>query len=168
MTKLIVLAGLPAVGKSTIAREVARRTGATWLRIDSMDQAIWASGTAPADLRDWTVRAAQSIAADNLLLGRDVVADCVNDWAGGRKLWSETGERVGVTVRWLEVICGDLGEHRRRVETRKTNVDGLTLPDWPAVLARQFDPWEQARIVLDTAHKDPESSVEEALAALEA
>jgi predicted kinase len=42
MARLIVLAGLPASGKSSIARELARRSGAVWLRIDSMDQAIWA------------------------------------------------------------------------------------------------------------------------------
>ena len=61
MARLIVLAGLPGSGKSTIARELARRTGAIWLRVDSMDQAIWASGTAPRDLQDWTYRAAQAV-----------------------------------------------------------------------------------------------------------
>jgi predicted kinase len=40
VAKLIVMAGLPASGKSSIARELARRTGAVWLRVDSMDQAI--------------------------------------------------------------------------------------------------------------------------------
>jgi hypothetical protein len=40
-----------------------------------MDQAIWASGTAPGDVPDWTYRAAQAIALDNLSLGHDVVGD---------------------------------------------------------------------------------------------
>ncbi|MBO4221109.1 AAA family ATPase [Bradyrhizobium neotropicale] len=66
MARLIALAGLPGVGKSSIAQYLARRCGAIWLRIDSMDQAIWASGTAPSDLFDWSYRAAQAIAADNL------------------------------------------------------------------------------------------------------
>jgi predicted kinase len=73
MPTLVVMAGLPASGKSRIARELSRQMGAIWLRIDSMDQAIWASGTAPDDLRDWTYRAAQAVALDNLSLGRDVV-----------------------------------------------------------------------------------------------
>ena len=30
--------------------------------------------TAPQDLQDWTYRAAQAVAADNLRLGRDVIA----------------------------------------------------------------------------------------------
>jgi AAA domain len=64
MAKLIAMAGLPGTGKSSIARHLARRTGAIWLRIDSMDQAIWGSGTAPRDLLDWTYRAAQAVATD--------------------------------------------------------------------------------------------------------
>jgi predicted kinase len=164
MPRLIVLAGLPAAGKSVIARELARRIGAIWLRIDSMDQAIWASGTAPADLRDWTLRAAQAVAADNLSLGRDVVADGVNDWAAGRALWDKAGERAGATVHWLEVVCTDPEEHRRRVETRTSDVPGLVLPDWDAVQACSFDAWDRARTVIDTAHKDLESCVLEALA----
>jgi hypothetical protein len=65
MGRLIALAGIPGVGKSSLARHLARRSRAIWLRIDSMDQAIWASGTAPGDLFDWSYRAAQAIAADN-------------------------------------------------------------------------------------------------------
>src|SRR5450755_3274092 len=101
--RLIVLAGLPGSGKSNIAREVARRIGAVWLRLDSMDQAIWASGTAPADLRDWTYRAAQAVAEDNLRLGHDVIGDCVNDWKEARDAWQDVGLRAGAEVLWLEI-----------------------------------------------------------------
>jgi predicted kinase len=37
---LIVFAGLPASGKSSIARALALELGAVWLRIDSIEQAI--------------------------------------------------------------------------------------------------------------------------------
>jgi hypothetical protein len=40
---LVVIGGLPGTGKSTIAREVATRTGAAWLRIDAIEQAIRAT-----------------------------------------------------------------------------------------------------------------------------
>ncbi len=40
MVVLIVLGGLPGSGKSSIARELARETGAMWLRIDFIEQAI--------------------------------------------------------------------------------------------------------------------------------
>ena len=41
---LIVIGGLPGVGKTTIARELARQTAAVHIRIDSIEQAIRDSG----------------------------------------------------------------------------------------------------------------------------
>jgi predicted kinase len=43
---LIVFGGLPGTGKSAIARTLAREIGAVWLRIDSIEQGIRASGIA--------------------------------------------------------------------------------------------------------------------------
>ena len=50
MVVLIVLGGLPGSGKSSIARELARETGAMWLRIDFIEQAIRESGVCPDQL----------------------------------------------------------------------------------------------------------------------
>ncbi|HEY1560391.1 MAG TPA: AAA family ATPase [Caulobacteraceae bacterium] len=166
MARLVVLAGLPAVGKSSIARELARRTGAIWLRIDAMDQAIWNSGTAPEDLRDWTYRAGQAVAADNLALGHDVIADCVNDCREAREGWDECARRAGADVVWLEIRCSDTIEHRRRVETRQSDVEGLSLPDWKAVTARDYQPWDRHRHTIDTSDHSIERCVEEALGVL--
>jgi predicted kinase len=162
MARLIALAGLPGVGKSSIARHLARRCRAIWLRIDSMDQAIWASGTAPSDLFDWSYRAAQAIAADNLVLGFDVIADCVNDCQEARDGWEAAAQRTGAEIRWLEIICGDPIEHRRRIETRSSDITGLALPGWDAVLLRPYDRWNCDRRVIDTAHRDLSVSVDEA------
>jgi predicted kinase len=166
MARLIVLAGLPASGKSTIARELARRTGAIWLRVDSMDQAIWASGAAPEDLRDWTYRAAQAVAADNLALGRDVIADCVNGWREAREGWDACWRKAGAGVTWLEIVCSDPVEHRRRVETRAIDVEGLKLPDWNAVLARDYHPWDRDHVTIDTAHQSIDACVDAAIGAI--
>jgi predicted kinase len=38
---LLMFAGLPATGKSTVAQLIARRCDATYLRIESIEQAIW-------------------------------------------------------------------------------------------------------------------------------
>jgi predicted kinase len=166
MARLIAFAGLPGVGKSTVAREVARRTGAVWLRVDSIEQAIRDSGVVPGELNDAGYRAAQAAAEDNLRLGRDVVADCVNDWTTAREGWQRAGERAGADVVWVEVICSDPVEHRRRVETRVVNVPGLTPPDWAAVVAREYHPWDRPRIVVDTSGRNEQAAVEAALGGL--
>jgi predicted kinase len=137
-----------------------------WLRVDSMDQAIWASGTAPADLRDWTYRAAQAVAEDNLRLGRDVIGDCVNDWNIAREGWSQAAVRAGAEIFWIEVICSDAAEHRRRVETRVSDVPGLALPDWAAVTGREYHAWDGPRLTVDTAGRPVQACVAAVLAAL--
>ncbi|GKV79057.1 hypothetical protein PEC106568_42300 [Pectobacterium carotovorum subsp. carotovorum] len=38
---LIILGGLPGTGKSTIARLLASRLNAVWLRIDSIEQSLF-------------------------------------------------------------------------------------------------------------------------------
>jgi predicted kinase len=80
MPMLVVFAGLPGSGKSTIARRLASITGAVWLRIDSIEQAIRDSGVVPGSLNDAGYRAAYAVAEDNLRLGRDVIGDSVNPW----------------------------------------------------------------------------------------
>jgi predicted kinase len=163
---LIVLAGLPGAGKSTLARALARRIGAIWLRADSIEQAIKASGVVPGDLKDAGYRAAQAVAEDNLRLGRDVVADCVNDWKIARDGWQLAGESAGAEVAWVEVVCSDLVQHRARVETRVVNVPGLAPPDWAAVIGREYHAWDRERVVVDTAGRGVEECVDEVLTVL--
>lgn len=166
MARLILFAGLPGAGKSTIAREVARRTGAVWLRADSIEAAIQASGVVPGDLKDVGYRAAQAAAEDNLRLGRDVIGDCVNPWKVTRDAWQAAGERAGAEVVWIEIVCSGAAEHRRRVEGRVSDVPGLALPDWQAVTGRDYHPWDRDHATVDTAGRSIAEAVEQVLAAL--
>lgn len=161
---LIVFGGLPATGKSTLARAIAEARGAVWLRIDTIEQALRESGRVMADLHDAGYRAAYALAEDNLKLGREVVADSVNPVAVSRDAWRDVAARAGVSCIEFEVICSDAAEHRRRVETRAVDVPGLTPPTWDAVVGREYEPWDRARIVIDTAGKDVEATVGEVLA----
>ena len=160
MAKLIAFAGLPGSGKSTVAEPLARRTGAIWLRMDSIEQAIKDSGVVPGDLKDAGYRAARAVAEDNLRLGRDVIADCVNDWTIARDGWQLAGERAGAEVAWVEVVCSDPAEHRRRVETRTVGVPGLEPPDWRAVVNREYHSWDRERLVVDTASRAVDDAVD--------
>jgi predicted kinase len=153
MVMLIVFGGLPGTGKSSIARELARETGAMWLRIDSIEQAIRESGVVPGSIDDAGYRAAYAIAEDNLRLDRCVIADSVNGWPMTRNAWCDVGTRPGPQIMEVEVICSDVQEHQRRVETRDSEVPGLILPDWPAVIGRDYEPWDRDHLTIDTAVK---------------
>lgn len=125
MAILVVFAGLPGTGKSTIARAIAQRTGAIWLRIDSIEQAVRDSGVVPGSLEDAGYRAAYAVAEDNLKLGRDGISDSVNPWMLTRNAWRDIGLRCGAKVIEVETTCADVDEHRRRVEMRRSEIPGL-------------------------------------------
>jgi predicted kinase len=146
---LIVLGGLPGVGKTTIARELARALGAVHIRIDSIEQAIRESGVAVVSLDDAGYRAAYAVAEDNLRLGRTVIADSVNPLPVTRDAWRDVATRARVTVAEVEITCSDSSEHRRRVDARLR--DGATGPTWTDVTARDYRPWDRAPITIDTA-----------------
>jgi predicted kinase len=166
MAKLIVLAGLPATGKSSIARELARATGAFWLRVDSIEQAIRNSDILSGSLDDAGYRVAYAIAEDNLRLGRDVIGDSVNPWMLTRNAWRDAGLRAGAEVIEIEIQCTDISEHRRRVETRRSDVPGLVLPKWADVARRDYRWWDRKPLTIDTANLSLASCVEQALSAI--
>jgi predicted kinase len=161
---LVVLGGLPGVGKTTIARELARAIDAVHVRVDSIEQALRNAG--------WTVQGegyavAYAVAEDNLRLGLRVVADCVNPWPLTRHEWRAVADRVGTRLLNVEVVCSDINEHRRRVESRAADIAGHNLPTWSEVVERDYRPWADEQLVVDTAHCDVRNSVMTILAAVE-
>lgn len=163
MARLVVFAGLPGTGKSTIARELARQLRAVWLRIDTIETAIADEAT---PITDEGYRAACALAVDNLRLGLDVVGDSVNPWMKTRDSWRDAGLAAGADVLEIEVVCSDPAEHRRRVETRTVDVPGLTPPTWEEVVGRDYRPWTRDRLVVDTARRSVAACVAEILARL--
>jgi predicted kinase len=150
---LIVFGGLPGTGKTTLAREIAREREATYLRIDTIEQALRESGCLIDDIGPAGYMVAYELARTNLRLGRDVVADSVNPLAITRDAWREIAIATSSAVVEIEVVCLDPVEHRRRVETREVDVPGLVKPTWQEVIGRDYQPWVRPRVVVDTAGK---------------
>jgi predicted kinase len=154
---LIVFAGLPGCGKSTIAAALAKRLEATYLRIDSIEQAIVDAQIKPGAAGYFV---AYRVAADNLRLGRMVIADSMNPLQITRNAYRQVAEQAGVGFLDVELICSDKTEHRRRVETRRATVKGLVLPDWESVEAKEYEPWDRAHLQIDTAKMSVAESVD--------
>lgn len=159
MPTLIALAGLPGTGKTTIARELAKQLGAVHIRIDSIEQALRASGRFEGPMDDAGYRAAYALAEDNLRQGLSVVADSVNPIALTRDAWASVATRTGATLLEVELVCTDQIEHRHRIETRKADIPGHKLPTWNEVTARQYEPWNRPHLVIDTLRQSIERAV---------
>ena len=156
---LVIFSGLPGVGKTKISRELARQIGAVYLRIDSIGQAIRASALASQSLDDVGYRVAHAVAEENLRIGRVVIADSVNPLQLTRDAWLNVAKSAEVTAIEIEVTCSDLNEHRRRVETRVTDIPGLMMPAWADVVAREYHPWHRKHLVIDSAVRTTEQNV---------
>jgi len=156
---LIVVGGLPGTGKTTIARRLAVRRSAAYLRIDAIEQAIREAGVLTGDTGPAGYFVANALAASNLANGLTVVADCVNPVPESRQGWQATAARAQAKLVEIEITCSDPAEHRRRIETRKPDIDGLILPTWQAVLERDYTPWEEPHLVIDTARLSPDAAI---------
>lgn len=155
---LVVLGGLPGTGKSTVARAVAQRHSAVYLRIDAIEQAIRDADVLAGQVGPAGYAVANAIAEANLANGLTVVADCVNPVAESRAAWRCIAGRVAVLLVEIEIVCSDKAEHRRRVEQRTADIPGLVYPSWPDVIGREYQPWHAAHQV-DTAGLDPGAAV---------
>ncbi len=96
-----------------------------------------------------------------------VVADSCNPLELTRRDWERVAQDADCDYRNIEVVCGDPGEHRKRVESRTSTIAGLVLPTWQEVLDREFQDWSVDRLSIDTAGRSEAECFEELTLALQ-
>jgi predicted kinase len=162
---LIVLSGLPGSGKSTLADGLSRALSMPVFSVDPIEAAMWRSGLA----RDQTGIAAYDVAitlaGENLQLGHSVIVDAVNPVEAPRAAWRSLAARHRADLKIIECVCADQTVHRRRIEARVRNIEGMPEVSWARVLARraEYQAWTDARLILDTSAAAPENLLAEAL-----
>ena len=141
---LIVISGLPATGKTTLAAALARHVGAVHLSVDLVEEALLRAGLQ----RGWTTgvaayEAVGAAAQQNLVLDATVVVDAVNDSEAARQTWRDVAERAGGEVRFVLLLPPDRLEHQRRLRNRQRGLEHVAEPTWSHVAARAeaFEPW---------------------------
>ena len=150
---LIVFGGLPGTGKTTIAKAIAKRYAAVYLRVDTIEMAIRTTEVLREDIGPAGYVVAYWVAEENLRLGRIVVADSVNPLQITRESRSLVARNADMPLVEVEVLCSDLAEHRRRIESRTPDLDGLPPLTWKSVCERTYEKWSAPHLVIDTAGK---------------
>lgn len=146
MARVVVFAGLPGVGKSSIARELSRRTGLFHLRVDAIEGPFLEKNM-PVTSEGY--EAMRRVAAENLELGIGSIVDYVNPWPLTRDMFEFDGQTLRV-----EVVCSDADLHKTRLDSRGVGPMFEDLPE------REYQPWLGADIRIDSA----QTSVEDAVA----
>ncbi|MGO2110691.1 MAG: AAA family ATPase, partial [Pseudoclavibacter sp.] len=93
-------------------------------------------------------------------LGIGVIVDAVNDSNIARQQWVDLASRMGVALRFVEVICSDTDLHRHRLETRVRDLEGYREPTWQDVVNRRYEPFTTPRLTVDAAFPvDPDAVI---------
>lgn len=164
--RLIIFSGLPGSGKSTLATQLASTLGATYLRIDTVEQAL-RDVCGIKEVEGMGYRLSYRIAQENLRLGLTVIADSVNPEEFTRDEWNAVATDVGSDFINVEIFCSIASEHKSRVENRGPSVKGASPPTWADVQSRDFHAWTDERIAIDTAGSSVETSFRELLELVE-
>lgn len=162
---LYIFSGLPAVGKSTLAKKFSGKLSIPWIRIDTVEQGLKeVCGIDKVEGEGY--RLSYRIVKDILAQGNNVIADSVNPFKFTRDEWQEVAESVGASFINIEIICSDIEEHKKRAESRRDGINNLKLPTWEEILKREFHEWDTSRILIDTANKSIDEALAELIAAI--
>ncbi len=161
---LIVVGGLPATGKSTVASALVCQTRFAYVRVDRIEQAIIGSAALRPPLGPVGYTVAYEVAAEQLKHGVSVVAECVNPLGVTRDAWRAAAAGHGARLLEVGLICTDQAVHRERARTREVDIQGLALPNWQQIVDHEYEPWDRDHLVIDTATGPPAASLAAILA----
>lgn len=160
-SRLIVTAGLPGSGKSSVAKWLARAIHAPVLSVDPIEAAMWRADIPKTMTGMAAYEIAAAVAEENLKLDLTVIVDAVNPVEAARATWVRVAERQKSSLIFVECYCSDTSIHRQRIENRVRGIVGMPEITWKRVEERraEYEPWSMDRITLDTANETPESLV---------
>ncbi len=150
---LYIFAGLPASGKTTLAKRLAQKNGAVYIRVDTIEDALQASTLSIHPAEDAGYVAGCALATENLQLGQSVIVDSVNPITLTRDWWRNAALQADTPFIEIEVICSSIDTHKRRISDRGWG--------WTRVADREYEVFVGDIIQIDTAFVTVDQSFKE-------
>jgi len=160
---LILLAGLPGVGKTTVAREFARQTEGVHFDIDDVKRQVVPRDIVTTDIDPpeyrfkyytETIRKLPDLFIENP--SQTVIIDETFHLKDFRELWSEAAKELNIRAHWVEAVC-DEQCLRERLQLGKNRQDHILLGHkaFPMYLRFKevFEPLMEPREVVDTTQE---------------
>lgn len=150
---LVVISGLPGVGKTSVAEIAAALGGSIHLSIDAVEESMLSCGLpASRQVGVAAYEATRAMAELNLQLGRSVVVDAVNDSEEARQTWRTAALRTGARLDFVHLVITDVRTHVQRLRNRDRGLAHVGEPTWADVQRRRADyaVWSDEVVELDT------------------
>lgn len=152
---LILCAGLPCTGKSTLAAGLGRALAAPVFAKDWLEAALWRSGIGREQGSGWAgYELLTALAESQLRLGQPAILDCVAGHEPLRRQWRELAQQYQARFRAVECVCADADLHQARLAGRQRGIPGWYELDWAEVerVRATYQPWETERLVVELAN----------------
>lgn len=153
MQRIIVISGLPGSGKSSLAEALAAKLKLPLLSVDPIESAIIKAGF---DKNNKTGLAAYLVAKDlaieQIKTGNSVIIDAVNAEEDAKDTWRSLAEDSKLSLILVETFL-DETEHRRRIEARVRNLQGIPEVTWDKVIERRnsYTQWKEPTMKVDSS-----------------
>jgi predicted kinase len=153
--QVIIFAGLPGTGKSTLAERVARTVRAPDFSGDWLMGGLEPAHAALARLNRSEYLAAwfgllRTLVTRQLMLDQSAIVEGL-DSDSQFVLWRETADQFAARLSLIECVCSDDAVHRARIEGRVRGIPGWHEVGWDHVerMRAEWPPLTADRLIID-------------------
>lgn len=138
--KLILISGLPASGKSTLASAIATSLGVVHFNSDTVRKELSSMGKYTDGDKDFVYQVLLDSCGQALLAGRTVVADATFTYRHWRRAFEKMALLTGASTYWVLMTSGDEVVKTRMKSSRPFNSEA----DYHVYqyLKKKFEPFE--------------------------